>query len=243
MTIDSKPKPVADNDPAASSSDRDLGAPRILVADDHEVVRKGIRHILSSSLPRPVYGEASNPDQVLREVWERKWDLVILGVSLPGRGVLEVLKDIRKLQPELPVLILNIYPGELLAVRSLRAGASGYVPRQTASEGIVEAVRRVLAGGQFVPPSLAERLAHEIRFGAETLPHKRLSDRELHVFLLLAAGQSVKQVAERLRLSPQTVSTHRARILKKMNMQTNADFVRYAVHHRLLDECFGPAGD
>jgi len=172
-----------------------------------------------------------------------KWDLVILGATLPGRGGIEVLKDIRKLRPTLPVLVLSIYNGELFGIRALRAGASGYVPRQITSEDIVNAVQRVLAGGQFVPTSLAEKLAREIHTGKETVPHERLSDREFLVFLTLAAGFTVKQVAERLHLSSQTVSTHRARILEKMTMDTNADFVRYAVQHRLLDGCYGPAGD
>ena len=174
----------------------DLGTASILLADDHEIMRKGVRHILAGALRGGAYGEASNPGEIIHMVRKKKWDLVILGASLPGRGGLEVLKDIRK----------------------------------------------ILAGGQFVTASLAERLAREIQTGSETVPHERLSDREFQVFHLLAAGLTVKQAAERLHLSPQTVSTYRARILEKMRMETNADFVRYAVQHRLLDECFGPAG-
>ena len=220
----------------------DLGMVRILLGDDLEVMRKGVRHILAGTLRGGVYGEASNPGEIIRMVREKKWDLVILGASLPGRGGLEVLKDIRKMKPTLPVAILSIHAGEQIAVRALRAGASGYLTRQTTSDDIVNAVRKILAGGQFVTASLAERLAHEIRTGSETIPHERLSDRESQVFHLLAAGLTVKQAAERLHLSPQTVSTYRARILEKMKMETNADFVRYAVQNRLLDECFGPAG-
>jgi len=205
-------------------------------------VRKGLRQILADPLPDAAYSEASDPGEIIRMVGEGEWDLVILGASLPGRGGIEVLKDIRKLRPALPVLVVSIYNGELFAIRALRAGASGYVPRQTTSEDIVNAVRKILAGGQFVTASLAERLAREINSGTETVPHERLSDREFHVFLMLAAGFTVKQVAGRLHLSPQTVSTHRARILEKMTMETNADFVRYAVQHRLLDDCYGPAG-
>lgn len=215
---------------------------RILLADDHDVVRKGLRQILAGSFPRATYDEASDPGEIIRMVGQEDWDLVILGASLPGRGGIEVLKDIRKLRPALPVLVLSIYNGELYAVRALRAGASGYVPRQTTSDDIVGAVRKTLAGGQFVTPSLAERLAREIHLGSETVPHERLSDREFRVFLMLAAGLTVKEVAERLHLSPQTVSTHRARVLDKMTMETNADFVRYAFQHRLLEDCYGPAG-
>jgi len=218
------------------------GRIRILLADDHDVVRKGLRQILSNSIPRTTYDEASDPGEIIRMVRREDWDLVILGASLPGRGGIEVLKDIRKLRPTLPVLVLSIYNGELFAVRALRAGASGYVPRQTTSQDIVSAVRKILAGGQFVTPSLGERLAREMHSGAKAVPHERLSDREFRVFLMLASGLTVKQVAERLHLSSQTVSTHRARILDKMTMETNADFVRYAFQHRLLEDCYGPAG-
>jgi len=219
-----------------------FGTIRILLADDHEVIRKGLRQILDASFPQATYGEASEPGETIRMVRQGGWDLVILGTALPGRGGLEALKDIRKLRPALPVLVLSIYNGELFAIRALRAGASGYLPRQTTSEDIVNAVRKILAGGQFVTPPLAERLAREIHLGAGTVPHERLSDREYLVFLMLAAGLTVKHVAERLHLSPQTVSTHRARILEKMTMESNADFVRYAFQHRLLDDCYGPAG-
>jgi two-component system, NarL family, invasion response regulator UvrY len=216
---------------------------RILLADNHEIVRKGLRHILAGSLRGATYGEGSTPGQIIRMVRDKKWDLVILGVSIPERGGLEVLKDIRKLRPDLPVLVLSLYTGELLAVRALRAGASGYVvTRQTTSEDIVTAVRKIIAGGQFVSQSLAERLAREIRSGGDSIPHEGLSDREFQVFQMLSAGFTVKEVGERLHLSPQTVSTYRGRILEKMQMETTADFVRYAVQHRLLDECFGPTG-
>jgi two-component system, NarL family, invasion response regulator UvrY len=216
---------------------------RILLADDYDVVRKGLRQILADSLPRAAYGEASDPGEIIRMVRQAKWDLVILGASFPGRGGIEVLKDIRKLRPGLPVLVLSIYNGELFAIRALRAGASGYVPKQTTSKDIVSAVRKTLAGGQFVTASLAERLAREVHSGTATVPHERLSDREFRVFLMLASGLTVKDVAGRLHLSPQTVSTHRARILDKMAMETNADFVRYAFQHHLLDDCYGPAGN
>jgi DNA-binding NarL/FixJ family response regulator len=225
-----------------SGASRGSGPPRILLGEDHDVVRKGLRKILTDSLPRATYEEASDPGEIIRKVRQKEWDLVILGASLPGRGGIEVLKDIRKLRPALPVLVVSIYNGELFAVRALRAGASGYVPRKTTSEDIVSAVRKILAGGQFVTASLGERLAREIHLGADTIPHERLSDREFRVFLMLASGLTVKGVAERLHLSPQTVSTHRARILEKMTMETNADFVRYAFQHRLLDDCYGPAG-
>jgi len=238
----SRQKKADRGDSRAGRSGSGSGTIRILLAEDHDIVRKGLRLILADSFPTAAFSEASDPGAILRMVRQKEWDLVILGASLPGRGGIEVLKDIRKLRPALPVLVVSIYNGELFAVRALRAGAAGYVPRQTTSEDIVSAVRKILAGGQFVTASLGERLAREIHLGAETVPHERLSDREFRVFLMLASGLTVKQVAERLHLSSQTVSTHRARILDKMTMETNADFVRYACQHRLLDDCYGPSG-
>ena len=214
---------------------------RILIADDHEIVRRGLRQILTEAIHGAAYGEASHPGEIVRIVLEKEWDLVILDALLPGRSGLEVLKDIRRLRPALPVLILSLYTDEQLAVRALRAGASGYLAKQSTSEEIVGAVRKVIAGGRFVTPSLAERLAREIQSGGEMVPHERLSDREFQVFQLLAGGLTVKRVAERLHLSVQTVSTHRVRILNKMRMETNADLVRYAAQHRLLDDGYGPA--
>jgi len=242
MTSRSKRGSRKDSRAGRPGAGGELGAVRILLADDHEIVRKGVRHILDGTLRAGVYGEAANPGEIIKMVRQKKWDLVILGASLPGRGGIEVLKDIRKIRPTLPVVVLSIYTGEQIAVRALRAGASGYLTRQNTSDDIVTAVRKILAGGQFVTASLAERLAREIQTDSETIPHERLSDREFQVFHLLAAGLTVKRAAERLHLSPQTVSTYRARILEKMKMETNADFVRYAVQYRLLDECFGPAG-
>ncbi|HMI30777.1 MAG TPA: response regulator transcription factor [Candidatus Limnocylindrales bacterium] len=213
---------------------------RILLADDHEIVRRGLRQILTEALRGTSYGEASNPGEIIRIVLKSKWDLVILDSLFPGRNGLEVLKDIRRHRPDLPVLVLSLYTDEQLAIRALRAGASGYLAKQSTSAEIVAAVRKVIAGGRFVTPSLAERLAREIQSGGEKVPHERLSDREFQVFELLAAGLTVKRVAERLNLSAQTVSTHRVRILDKMKMESNADLVRYAAQHHLLDEGYGP---
>jgi len=213
---------------------------RILLADDREIVRRGLQQILTEALRGAAYGEASSPGEIIRVLQERRWDLVILDALFPSRSGLEVLKDIRRLRPALPVLMISPYNDEHLAVRALRAGASGYLPKQSKSEEIVAAVRKIMAGGRFVTSSLAERLAREIQSGGATVPHERLSDREFQVFKLLAAGLTVKRIAERLHLSAQTVSTHRARLLDKMKMDTNADLVRYAAQHRLLDEGYGP---
>jgi len=215
-------------------------ATRILLADEGEIVRRGLQQILAEALRGATYGEASSSGEIIRIVQESRWSLVILDSLFPSRSGLEVLKDIRRLRPALPVLMISPYSDEQLAVRALRAGASGYLPKQSKSREVVAAVRKIIAGGQYVTSSLAERLAREIQSGGATVPHERLSDREFQVFKLLAVGLTVKRVAERLHLSAQTVSTHRARLLDKMKMETNADLVQYGAQHRLLDGDYGP---
>jgi two-component system invasion response regulator UvrY len=207
---------------------------RILVADDHAVVRQGLRQILTESIRGAVFGEASSGEEALSRAATEAWDIVILDISLQGRSGLEVLKDLRRSHPRLPVLVLSMHPEEQFAVRALRAGAAGYVTKRTAARDLTVAVRKVLSGGRYVSDSLAERLALEIRAGSQA-PHERLSDREDQVFRMLALGKTVKEISEELTLSPQTVSTHRTRILEKMGMTTNADLTQYAIQSRLFD--------
>jgi two-component system invasion response regulator UvrY len=208
---------------------------RILVADDHAVVRRGLIEILRDLIPGATFGEAETGGQALELAGAEKWDLVILDVSFPDQSGLEVLKQIRVLAPRLPVLILSMHPEEQFAVRSLRAGAAGYVTKKTAPQEIGEAARRVLAGGRYITPSVAERMAVDISHRGDAAPHERLSDREYQVFRQLAFGKTVKEVAAELSLSVQTVSTYRARILAKMGFHTNADLTEYAVRSRLLE--------
>lgn len=208
---------------------------RILLVDDYAVVRQGLKQILGEPMADAVFEDAASGAEALEKAHAGDWDLVILDMSLPDKSGLDVLKELRLLLPKLPVLVISMHPEEQFAVRALRAGASGYVTKKTAAADIVQAVRRVLAGGRYVSPGLAERLAVEVRTSSEKAPHEALSDREYQVFRLLGMGHTVKEIGERLSLSPQTVSTHRSRILAKMGMTTNAELTQYAIRNRLLE--------
>jgi two-component system, NarL family, invasion response regulator UvrY len=210
---------------------------RILLADDHAVVRQGLKQVLTDSIPEAVFGDASNAQEALEKARTGEWDVLVLDVSLPDRSGLEVLKDVRRLQPRLPVLVLSMHPEEQYAVRLLRAGAAGYLTKKAAARDLVTAVRKVLSGGKYVSPALAERLADVVELSADPTraPHDSLSDREYQVFRLLAMGKTVKDIGEELSVSPQTVSTHRTRIMEKMGLETNADLAEYAKQNRLSE--------
>lgn len=207
---------------------------RILIADDHAVVRHGLKRILGEELPGTVFGDAETSAEALATARDGDWDLVILDISLPGRSGLDVLKELKALKPKLPVLVLSMHPEEQFAVRALRSGAAGYLTKQGAPDELVAAVRKVLRGGRYVSASLAERLAGEIAGASDRAPHETLSDREFQVFRLIASGQTLTAIAEDLSLSVQTVSTYRTRLLEKMGLTTNADLTRYAHNHGLL---------
>jgi two-component system invasion response regulator UvrY len=209
--------------------------PKILLADDHSVVRHGLIQILREAIARPSFGEAETGREALDLVRREPWDVAILDISLPDQSGLEVLKEIRLAAPNLPVLILSMHSEEQFAARALRAGAAGYVTKRRASEEIVAAVRQALAGRRSLADFVAERLAVEVGPNKERLPHLRLSDREYQVFGLLARGHTVKAIASQLRVSVQTVSTHRSRILDKMGARTNADLAGYAFREHLLE--------
>jgi len=198
-------------------------------------VRRGVIEILRDSVPGAAFGEAETARRALELAKTEKWDLAILDVSLPDRSGLEVLKEIRGMDPAIPVLVLSMHSEEQFALRTLRAGASGYVTKRTAPQEIGEAVRRVLAGGRYITPSIAERMALEIADPKDKSPHERLSDREYQIFRRLAIGKTVKEIARELSVSVQTVSTHRARILAKMGFQTNAELTEYAIRDHLLE--------
>jgi len=208
---------------------------RILLVDDHAVVRQGLKQILEGALAGAVFGEAVNGEEAARMVEEADWDAVILDLSLPGKSGLEALKELRRVRPRLPVLVLSMYPEEQFAVRVLRAGAAGYLPKKTTAADLVAAVRSVVAGRRYVSPSLAERLAGEIGLAPGRAPHELLSDREFQVLRLLASGKTVTASADELGLSVATVSTYRTRILEKMGMRENYDLVQYALVNRLFD--------
>lgn len=208
--------------------------PRILIADDHAVVRKGLRQILLEEFLSAEIVEVADADDLFNRVLKEPWDVVISDISMPGRSGLEVLQQIRQNFPKLPVLILSVYPEDQYAIRVLKAGASGYLNKDSAQDELVKAVHRVLLGKKYITPSLAEKIAGSLDQDAEKAPHEYLSDREFEVFKLLAAGRSVSEIGDKLSLSATTISTYRARIMVKMNVKTNADLTLYAIENKLL---------
>jgi two-component system invasion response regulator UvrY len=207
---------------------------RILVADDHAVVREGIKQILASQEGMIVEDEAGSGQEVLSKIAKKDYGLILLDISMPGRNGLEILKDIKVIQPKLPVLILSMHPEEQYAVRMLRAGAAGYLTKASAPQELINAIQKVSTGGKYVTTSLAEKLAFELDAGAEKPHHERLSNREYEVMLKLASGQTVSEVAEELCLSAKTIATYRTRILEKMGMKKNAELTLYAVKNNLI---------
>ena len=208
---------------------------RILVADDHTVVREGVKQILASQSDIIVEDEAENGKETLEKALSGNFDLVLLDISMPGRGGLEVLEDILKARPKLPVLILSMHPEEQYAVRALRAGASGYLTKARAAHELIGAIRKVSRGGKYVTASLAEKLAVALDSKADKHRHERLSTREYQVMLMLASGKSVGEIARELCLSVKTISTYRIRVMNKMGMKKNAELTFYAMNHRLID--------
>jgi two-component system invasion response regulator UvrY len=207
---------------------------RVLIADDHAVVREGLKRIVAQNPDMSVVGEAGSGHEVLAFVQQRECDLVLLDLSMPGKDGLDTLKELRTLRPHLPVLILSVYPEDQYAVRLLRAGASGYLTKESAPEELVAAIRKVSRRGRYVSASLAERLASMLDSSEDRPPHERLSDREYRVMIMIAAGRTVGEVADSLCLSVKTVSTYRARALRKLAMKTNAEFAFYAMKQGLL---------
>lgn len=208
---------------------------KILLADDHAVVRRGLRKILEDELPEAEFGEAGNAAGVLDRLRDATWDLLLLDVNMPDRSGLDLLKELATTQPNLPVLVVSIHPEDQLAIRTLRAGADGYLSKSAPPAEMVVAVKKLLAGGRYVSESLGERLAATLPGDAQKHPHERLSDREFQVMRMLASGQSVSEIAEVLCLSVKTVSTYRTRVLEKMALRTNADLTRYAMQNHLVE--------
>ena len=208
---------------------------RILIADDHAILRKGLKETLEEELGPITFGEAVNAHQILEQVWKHNWDLVLLDIGLPGRSGLEVLEEIRRSRPKLPVLILSMYPEAQFAVRALKEGAAGYVSKQSAPEELVAAVTKVLAGGRYVSPALGERLAAEMQRETQKPPHESLSNRELQVMRLVASGKALKEIGDELSLSVKTVGTYHTRLLQKMGMKSDVELTRYALLNKLVD--------
>lgn len=208
---------------------------KILVADDHAIFRRGLKETLRSEFPKASFAEAKTAEEAVEQIRQRDWDIVVLDISMPGRTGLEILREAKTLRPSMPILILSMYPEEQFARRALRAGASGYVTKESVAEELTEAVRRVLRGGRYVSTNLAERLASDLGRRGDAPLHERLSDREFQVLRMIASGMTVKDIAEKLEVSVKTVSTYRARVLLKTALRSTADLVRYAVQNGLVD--------
>ena len=207
---------------------------KILLTDDHAVVRQGLKLILADHFKRAIFGEARNAQEALERVSREKWDVAVLDVTLPGRGGLEVLKEMKRLRPKMPVLILSMHPEDQFAVRMLKTGAAGYLTKESAGDELVGAIEKVVSGGRYISSSLAERMASYLDMDMEKAPHERLSDREFLVLRMIASGKAVGQIAKELSLSVKTISTYRARVLEKMDMKHNAELTHYALQKKLV---------
>lgn len=208
---------------------------RIVIADDHSVVRRGIREILADEADMEVIAEACTAQQLLDLLSTQRCDAVVLDIGLPGRSGLEVLDQLKQGRPSVPILIHTMHPEEQFAVRAFRAGAAGYLTKDSAPAELVKALRRIVSGGKYVGASLAEQLAARMDVRSAAPAHEALSDREFEVFRFLASGKTVSEIAEQLCLSVKTISTYRTRILQKMKMHNNAELMRYALHEKLVD--------
>jgi len=224
--------PAVQPNPPAQSEKKPL---RILIADDHSIVRKGLKQVLIDELGPIDFGEACNGQEALTQVQKAHWDIALLDVTMPGPSGLDVLKQLKELQPAIRVLVLSMHPEDQYAVRVLRAGAAGYLTKNTASDLVAEAVKKVLAGGTYVSPSLAENLAGSLNEPPAKAAHEKLSDREFQILRLIAAGKSVKEIGFDLSLSVKTVSTYRTRLLHKLKLTTTAELIRYALREGLVE--------
>ena len=208
---------------------------RILLADDHAILRRGLKEILMRELEEPLCGEAENAQQVLGQIQKQQWDVVILDITMPGRSGLDVLRDIKTFQSKLPVLVLSMHPENQYGKRVLKAGASGYLNKDSAPEELIKAIRKLLSGGRYVSSALAEKLALDLTNDNVGPLHDALSVREFEVLRMLGSGKNIRHIAEELHLSVTTVSTYRGRILEKLNVTTTAELIRYVLQNRLVD--------
>jgi two-component system invasion response regulator UvrY len=208
---------------------------RVLITDDHALIRRGLKQILEEGLGAVTVGEAGTAREAMEQITQHEWEVVVLDITLPGRSGIDVLRDIKLARPNLPVLILSMHPEEQFAVRVLKSGAAGFVPKESAPEELIAAIKKVLGGGRYVTASLAEKLAFDLASQAEQPPHEALSAREFEVLRLIASGNAVGQIAGKLGISVKTVSTYRARLLEKMRMENNAELTHYAIKNQLVE--------
>ncbi|MHA1381054.1 MAG: response regulator [Candidatus Helarchaeota archaeon] len=208
---------------------------KVLIVDDHTIVREGLKQILEGTSDIVVTDEARSAQEVLNKIKNNNFDIVLLDISLPGRSGLDVLKQLKSIDPDLPVLILSMHPEEQYAIRSIRAKASGYLTKESASDELIKAIRKVAQGRKYITSSLAERLAFELEDNISGSYHEKLSDREYQVMCMIASGKRIKEIADALALSVKTISTYRTRILKKMNMRSTSQLIHYAIKSGLVD--------
>ena len=207
----------------------------ILIVDDHLIVREGIKRIINSTAGMNVVAEASSGMEALELIWKNKYDLILLDISMPGQNGLQTLKQIKKHDENVPVLMLSMHSEEQYAMRSMKAGASGYMTKETASSSLVKAIRKINDGRKFITQEVAELLATDLYHKHDKKPHEYLSDREFEVLKMIAKGDSIKIIAKNLSISPKTVSTYRSRILEKLDLETNSDIIHYAIDYKLED--------
>jgi DNA-binding NarL/FixJ family response regulator len=207
---------------------------KILIADDHAIIRRGLKQIVSEEVDMVVAGEAENARQVRELVRKDEWDVVVLDINMPGQSGLDVLKELKREHPKLPVLVLSVHPEDQYGVRVLKAGAAGYLTKESAPDELIRAIRKVYRGGKYISESLAETLVSELGTETDQPRHVSLSDREYQVMLMIASGKAVGEIADELSLSVKTISTYRARALEKMSMRTNAELTHYVIQNRLL---------
>jgi DNA-binding NarL/FixJ family response regulator len=207
----------------------------VLIADDHQIVRRGLKDILADEFDQLSVGEARNGQEALEAARHQAWDIVLLDIKMPGRSGLEVLEELKQLHPKMPVVMISAFPEEDYALRAFKLGASAYVSKEGASDELLAAVRKALAGGRYLTPVLAEKLAATLAGETLLAPHESLSNRELEVLRLIAAGRTIKEVAVELSLSEKTIGTYRLRLSKKIGLSTNVELARYAIQHKLVD--------
>jgi len=208
---------------------------KILIADDHPIVREGLKQILAEEPDMGIFGEAQNSQEVLEVVQKQNWDVVVLDITMPGRGGIDVLKELKDRYPKLPVLMLSMHPEDQYAVRALRLGAAGYIVKGSAPEELVKAIRKILGGGKYITSTLAEKLAFYLEMETEKALHENLSDREYQVMVLIASGKRLSEIAEDFSLSIKTISTYRGRILEKMKMKSNVELTQYVIRNNLVE--------
>ena len=208
---------------------------RVFIADDHVLFRTGLHQILAKHADLSIVGEAGTGTAALQGIRERACDVLLLDITMPGRGGLDILKDIRSENPDVAILFLSMHPEDQYAIRVLKAGASGYITKESAAEELISAIRKVASGGRYVSAALAEKLAFALGGNPEFPPHQMLSEREFQVTHMLAAGMKLTEIADALHLSEKTITTYRARILEKLHLHTNAELIHYAIDHKLIE--------